>query len=543
VILLLGIAFLAGVVTAISPCVLPVLPVVFAGGASGGRRRPLAIVAGIVVAFTASLLVLTAALRWLHDHLGVEEDFLRNVSIGLLFIVAVSLVVPEIAEAVQRPFLRLTRRPAGDLGGGFVLGLSLGILFIPCGGVIQGYIAAQASSIGDLGAKTVAITIAYVLGAAVPMLAIAYGGRVASSSLRSFRAHASAVRGVLAVLVAGSALLIAFGVDKTLQTKIGDYTSALQHVEKSCYTQRRLGRPCRRETANLTDYGRAPDFRGISDWFNSKPLSLATLRGKVVLVDFWTYSCINCLRTLPHLRAWWERYRKDGLVIVGVHTPEFAFEAKPSNVGEAVKQLHVGWPIALDAQYATWNAYRNQYWPAEYLLDKNGHVRSAHFGEGDYERSERLIRQLLGEPGQAQAELADMTPTQQITPETYLGFARTDDRYAGLRMTPGSPRTYRLPAQLAQNDWAYGGTWTVDHERALSGAGAEIGLHFHAAKVYLVMGGRGSVRVFVDGDRIGTIQVRGISRLYTVLSTPHLLDAQLRLAFTPGLSVYSFTFG
>src|ERR671930_547111 len=229
---LLGIAFLAGVVTAVSPCVLPVLPIVFAGGASGGRRRPIAIVAGIVVAFTASLLVLTAALRWLHDHLGVEEDFLRNVSIGLLFIVAVSLVVPEIAEAVQRPFFRLTRRPAGDLGGGFVLGLSLGILFIPCGGVIQGYIAAQSASVADVGAKTIAITLAYALGVAVPMLAIAYGGRAAASSLRIFRAHAREVRVALGVVIAASAFLIAFGVDKTLQTKIGNYTNSLQAAEK-----------------------------------------------------------------------------------------------------------------------------------------------------------------------------------------------------------------------------------------------------------------------------------------------------------------------
>jgi hypothetical protein len=230
-------------------------------------------------------------------------------------------------------------------------------------------------------------------------------------------------------------------------------------------------------------------------------------------------------------------------VIVGVHTPEFAFEAKPSNVRQAVKQLHVSWPVALDPSYATWKAYRNEYWPAEYLIDKTGHVRSAHFGEGDYDRSERLIRQLLGEPGQARAELADMTPTELTTPETYLGFSRTDERYTGLRIQPDSPRTYRLPQRLAQNDWAYGGTWTVEDERALSGPGARIGLHFHARDVYLVMGGGGRVQITVDGRRVAAIPVRGISRLYTVVSSPHLLDSQLRLAFTPGVSVYSFTFG
>jgi cytochrome c biogenesis protein CcdA/thiol-disulfide isomerase/thioredoxin len=540
VILLLGIAFLAGFVTAVSPCVLPVLPIVFAGGASGGsRRRPLAIVAGVVVAFTASLLLVT----WLLRKLGLPGDLLRNVAIALLFVSAVMLIVPRFAVLIERPLSRLSRRPAGDLGGGFVLGLSLGLVFVPCGGVIQGYIAAQAASVGDIGLKQVAITIAYALGAAVPMLAIAYGGRAAANGLGVFRAHARAIRVALGLVIAGSAFLIVFHVDRTLQTKIGDYTASLQSAEKSCFAQQRLGYRCGRETVDLHDYGRAPDFTGISSWFNSKPLSLAKLRGKVVLVDFWTYSCINCLRTLPHLKAWWKTYEPGGLEIVGVHTPEFAFEGDPSNVRDAVKQLGVTWPVALDARYRTWNAYGNQYWPAEYLIDKEGHVRNVHFGEGDYGRTERLIRELLGEPGRPRAELADMTPTERTTPETYLGFARADDRYLGLRTVANATHAYRLPASLGQNEWAYGGTWRVEDERAIAGRRAGIGLHFHASKVYLVMGGHGRVGVSVDGRRLRTIKVGGISRLYTVISRPQLLDADLRLRFTPGIAVYSFTFG
>jgi cytochrome c biogenesis protein CcdA/thiol-disulfide isomerase/thioredoxin len=539
VILLLGIAFLAGVVTAVSPCVLPVLPIVFAGGASGGsRRRPLAIVAGVVVAFTASLLVVT----WLLRTLGLPEDLLRDLAIGLLFVVGAMLVVPQLGVVVERPLSRLSRRRAGDLGGGFVLGLSLGIVFIPCGGVIQGYIAAQSASVGDLGAKTIAITIAYALGAAVPMLTIAYGGRAAASSLRLFRAHAREVRAGLGVVVAASAFLIAFGVDKTLQQRIGDYTHSLQGAEKSCYAQRRLGFRCA-ETSNLADLGGAPDFRGITDWFNSKPLSMRDLRGKVVLVDFWTYSCINCLRTLPHLRAWWREYHRAGLVIVGVHTPEFAFEAKPSNVRAATKKLRVRWPVALDPRYGTWKAYRNEYWPAEYLIDKQGHIRHEHFGEGQYDETERLIRQLLGEPGPARAELADMTPTEVITPETYLGYDHQLDRYAGSQPIPGRPARYLLPAVVPQNGWGLLGMWTLGPEHTTSGRNAVLALHFHAKDVYLVMGGRGRVDVYVNARRRRTIRVRGISRLYTVLSTPHLLDAELRLSFSPGISVYSFTFG
>ncbi|HEX6490781.1 MAG TPA: redoxin domain-containing protein [Gaiellaceae bacterium] len=539
-VLLLGIALLAGVITAVSPCVLPVLPIIFAGGASGGRRRPLAIVAGIVVAFTASLLVLTWVLRRLH----LPQDLLRDLAIALLFVVAAMLAFPRFAVLLERPLSRLGRRPGGDLGGGFLLGLSLGLVFVPCGGVIQGYIAAQSASVGSLGAKTVSITVAYALGAAVPMLAIAYGGRAAASGLRAFRAHAGSVRTALGVVVAACAFLIVFHVDRTLQTRIGDYTKVLQrHTESTCAAKKRLGYRCNRETLQLADFGAAPDFQGITDWFNSRPLSLRQLRGKVVLVDFWTYSCINCLRTLPHLKAWWRDYHRAGLELVGVHTPEFGFEAVPSNVRDAIKQLGVTWPVALDPNYATWKAYQNEYWPAEYLIDRNGHLRNAHFGEGDYARSERLIRQLLGQPGPARARLADLTPTEPITPETYLGFSRLDPRYAGLPLIDNLPRAYRLPPRLAQNEWAYAGSWRVGAERAVALRNAQLALHFQAQAVYLVMGGRGRVRVSVGGRPARPIRVAGISRLYTLLHTPRLQDAELRLSFSPGISVYSFTFG
>ena len=539
-VLLLGIAFLAGVVTAVSPCVLPVLPIVFAGGAAGGsRRRPVAIVAGVVVAFTASLLVAT----WLLRKLGLPQDLLRDLAIALLFVAAAILIVPRLGLLIERPLSRLSRRPGSDLGGGFLLGLSLGLVFVPCGGVIQGYIATQSASVGDLGAKTVSITIAYALGAAVPMLAIAYGGRAAASGLRSFRAHAQTIRVALGVVIAASAFLIVFHVDRTLQTKIGDYTSALQHTEKSCYARRKLGYRCNRERSRLADFGAAPDFRGISDWFNSKPLSIKQLRGKVVLVDFWTYSCINCLRTLPHLKAWWRDYRSAGLEIVGVHTPEFAFEAVPHNVGSAAKQLGVSWPVALDPKYDTWNAYRNEYWPAEYLIDKRGHIRNEHFGEGEYGRTEGLIRQLLGESGPAKAQLVDMTPTELTTPETYLGYAHSLADYVGSKPVPDVASDYKAPKNVTQSGWALSGRWRLGREHTTAVRAAKLLLHFRAKAVYLVMGGRGRVRVEVDGHELRTIAVKGISRLYTLLSEPDVLDAQLRLSFTPGVAVYSFTFG
>jgi cytochrome c biogenesis protein CcdA/thiol-disulfide isomerase/thioredoxin len=530
-----GIAFLVGVLTAISPCALPVLPIVLAGGASGGRRRPPAIIAGVVVGFAGSIL----AASWLLRQLHLPQDLLRNVSIALLFVFAATLIVPQLGVVIERPLARLTRRRGGDLGGGFVLGLALGLVFVPCGGLVLASVVTTTATLGTGG--RVLVTFAYAAGVALPMLAIAHGGRRVTAGIAAFRTHARGVRAGLGVAIAAVALLITFHVDRSL-ANVGAW-GITDRIEKSCTAQRHFTGSCRKEKASLADLGRAPDFRDISHWFNSKPLSLQSLRGKVVLVDFWTYSCINCLRTLPHLKAWWRDYERRGLVIVGVHTPEFAFEAKASNVREAVKQLGVRWPVALDDHYGTWKAYANQYWPAEYLIDRTGHVRSAHFGEGEYDRTERTIRRLLGEPGKAQAELADMTPTEPITPETYLGLDRMDTRYVGVQPLPNVPRNYGPVSPVPQNAWAYGGTWRVGGEHATAGKGAEIALHFHASKVYLVLGGRGRVRVAVDGHRLGVVPVRGISRLYTVVDTPHLLDAQLRLSFTSGVRVYSFTFG
>src|SRR5919202_79417 len=373
-VLLLVIGFLAGVVTAISPCVLPVLPILLAGGAAGGRGRPYAIIAGLVTSFV----VFTLGAAWIIDRLGLPDDFLRNAALVLLFVVAATLLVPRLGELLERPFLRLTRRRPGAIGGGFVLGASLGLVFVPCAGPILAYITVRAAS-ENLNAKAVLLTIAYSLGAAVPMLLVALFGRGVSARLRG-----AFVRPALGAVMALAGLAIVFDLDTKAQTALGGYTTKLQSwIEGGRYVERQLHGSKPRlvsagNGAQLADYGQAPDFSRISHWLNTpgdRPLSLASLRGKVVLVDFWTYSCINCLRTLPHLEAWDRAYRKDGLVIVGVHTPEFAFEHSLSNVRKATRRLGVRYPVALDNDYATWNAYSNQYWPAEYLIDRRGHVR------------------------------------------------------------------------------------------------------------------------------------------------------------------------
>ena len=268
---------------------------------------------------------------------------------------------------------------------------------------------------------------------------------------------------------------------------------------------------------------------------------LEQLRGKVVLIDFWTYSCINCLRTLPHLKAWDATYRRQGLVIVGVHTPEFAFEHVASNVRAAVQRLGIKYPVLQDNRFKTWDNYSNQYWPAEYLIDKTGHVRHTHFGEGKYGETEQLIRDLLGARGADAPKLADATPKELLTPETYLGYERLNN-YVGTPVAPDKVGRYRLPDPLPQNTVAYGGRWKVDAERATAVQAAHLALHFQAKNVYIVLGGRGTVRASIDGKVVKTIPVTA-QKLYTVRTSKRAADETVDLAFTPGVQAYSFTFG
>jgi cytochrome c biogenesis protein CcdA/thiol-disulfide isomerase/thioredoxin len=539
--LLYGIAFLAGVVTALSPCVYPVLPIIFAGGASGGRRRPYAIIAGLVVTFVLSLLFV----GWVLDRLGLPQDFLRKVSIGFLLLFAATLVFPPLARAIERPLLRFTRRPAGDLGGGFLLGASLGLLFIPCGGPVLGFITTQTASLA--GGKRVGLAIAYALGAALPMLLLALGGQRAAGRIRALNLQRPAARLALGGVLAASALLIAFNVDKTLQTRIGDYTPFLQKAERSCYTRKQLGQRCLASqpasSSALKNFGPAPPFTGISTWINSKPLTTTSLRGKVVLVDFWTYSCINCLRTLPHLKGWDAAYRKAGLTIVGVHTPEFAFEHVPANVRKATRELGIRYPVAIDDNYKTWDAYQNGAWPTEYLIDRKGDIREIKEGEGDYDGTERTIRKLLGEPATAQlASVKDTTPEHPTTPESYLGWERLQ-RYSGSELVPDRIVPYKFPRTVPLNTLAYDGLWRVERQRIVAIDRSRLRLHFLAQAVYLVLGGHGRIKVLVNGTPVRTVRVGGLNRLYTLLRYPKLREGELELQFTPGVTAYAFTFG
>ena len=545
--LLIVVAFVAGIVTAVSPCVLPVLPIVLAGGATGGPRRPFAIVAGLVVSFTVFSLTAAALL----SALGLPDDLLRDLAIAVVVLVGLSLVWPRLGDLLGRPFYALARRRPGDTSGGFVLGLSLGILFTPCAGPVIAAVATVAAT-QSFSVEAFLITLAYGLGAGVVLLGIAVAARL-GMSLRSVRAHAPVIRRALGVAILAVAVLMIYGVDKRLQTRVPEYTRALQGLEESAAAQDELeelvGAPGLAEEARLDDFGLAPEFQAIQAWINSEPLTMESLRGKVVLLDFWTYSCINCLRTLPHVKAWDAAYRDDGLVIVGVHTPEFAFEREPDNVRRAVREHGIDYPVALDPEFGTWQAWQNRYWPAKYFVDRRGHLRYAHFGEGDYEESEQVLRQLLAEDDDDAAlvsgEIEDETPTGAQTPESYLGYERLD-RFVGSRIEPNREAAYTIPQFVPLHGLAYGGRWTVEDERIVAGRDARLRLHFKGSNVFLVLGTAGddeTVEVTLDGERAGTATVTQ-DDIYTLARIPgekrdHVLD----LRFSPGTEAYAFTFG
>src|SRR6266508_158274 len=531
-IILVPIAFAAGVITAFTPCILPVLPIVLAGGA-GTKRRPYAIAAGLVTTFTAFLV----AGAWLWGLLGIGKQHQIQIGAVLLGLLAVTLIVPKLGQWVERPLAFMTRRRVGDAGGGFLLGASLGLVFIPCGGPV---LAALTSNVARdrVGGWLVVIAIAYAIGAALPLLAIAAGSRRVAAS---FRRHAQAVRVAGGVLMAAAAVVIYNGWAESLQTKVPGYAGWLQEAIEG-------NKQAKNELASLSGtktpakkYSEAPDLQGISAWINSPPLTMQHLRGKVVLVDFWTYSCINCLRTLPYLESWDRRYRSKGLVILGVHSPEFAFEHDLGNVHAAVKRLGVRYPVALDNDFGTWNAYQNQYWPADYLIDRSGRVRDVHFGEGAYAETEHKIRQLLATRLPPALDQPDRTPTELRTPETYLGYSRIGN-YDGSPVRTDEAAKYTFPPALPGDSFAYAGTWTVEGERILAGEGARLRLNFLARSVHLVLGGRGQVRVELNGRVLRTVNVTA-DELYTLVTQKTARAGLLELSFTPGLSAYAFTFG
>ena len=562
---LVVIGFLAGVITSLSPCVLPVLPIVLTSGGPERRKwRPYLVIAGLVLSFALSTLFGSLIL----SALGLPQTLLRDAGIAVLALIGVGLIWQRFGDLLERPFARLSGRRVNPNGNGIVLGLGLGLLFVPCAGPVLATIAVIGAN-HTFSAGGLALTAAFAIGAGVPLLVLAVAGDAITRRVTAIRDRARGFRVASGVVMLVVAVAIAFNLTDGLQTAVPGYTEALQQsVESNSQAQGELhklttpgsagggtdntaspGVNCQPGGQTLQDCGKAPEFTGITDWLNSQPLTLAGLRGKVVLIDFWTYSCINCQRTLPHVESWYNAYHKDGLEIIGVHTPEFAFEHDTGNIKAQAQTLGVKYPIAVDNGYATWNAYSNQYWPAEYLIDASGNVRHVNFGEGDYSGTEQLIRQLLTSASStvdlpAATEVADTTPSEQQTPETYLG-----SQYGPLHASGDTPngntlQMFQFPGTLSPDTFALAGAWkAADPESLTTGAGAKLELSYQAKDVYLVLGGSGSVTVQVDGKTTQTIAVSGVPKLYTLVDNGPYQRSTMTLSFAPGIDAYDFTFG
>jgi len=574
-------AFIAGAATALSPCVLPVLPVALSAGVTGGRRRPLGVVTGLVLSFTFAIV----ALVYVIDSLGLPGDLLRNVAIIVLLGFGITLLLPPLSARVEAWISRVAPTPSGSrsqgegFGSGLLLGLSLGLLYAPCAGpILAGVITVSASQ--QLTAGRLGVALAYAVGSAVVLYALMIGGRRLAGRLTRQVGRLQVAMGAVMIAVA---VLMANDYDLRFQTAIADdlpdfVVNPSKTLEEGSGVRERLADlqglgsaqgpiaeepKDRRDDSRLPVLGHAPEFVGNQRWFNTpagEPLSLRELRGGVVLVDFWTYTCINCIRTFPHLRAWDRRYRDHGLTIVGVHTPEFPFEREAGNVEEAIDRSDLRHPVAQDNDYATWSAYGNEFWPAKYLIDARGRVRYTHFGEGEYEETEAAIRELLVEagsrPGANRTTVRGESASPLVTtPESYLGAARAE-RFLNRPIEVGT-RAFRAPARLSYDSLAYTGVWRIAADSATSVRASRLDLAFGARRVFLVLGADGrlrpGVRVELDGrpipDRLAGRDVRdgalsvGRQRLYRLVELPRAERHLLSLEFEPGVSGYAFTFG
>lgn len=541
------IGFIGGLITGISPCVLPVLPVIFlSGGVQGAhdRRRPFLVIAGLVLSFSVFTLVGSALLQ----ALNLPGDVIRWVGLVALVLIGVGLIVPAFQHLLEKPFSWIPQRAVGTERGGFALGLALGAVYVPCAGPVLAAITV-AGATGQLGPSTLVLTATFAIGTAIPLLVFALAGQGVGARVKAFRKNERVLRVVAGVVMIALALGLTLNLPEVLQRAIPDYTSALQEAAGGSdvlqETPREKG--CVESTTELVDCGEAPELTGITSWLNSDPLTLESLRGQVVLIDFWAYSCINCQRATPHLTAWDDAYRDQGLTIIGVHAPEYAFEEVEGNVEAGAERLGIEYPIALDNDFATWRAYDNAYWPAKYLIDAQGEIRHIHFGEGGYDGTEQLIRGLLEDarPGvvlPAATEVPDMSPVSASqTPEIYFNIFRVNNYRGNGRYQEGSA-SYEFPSVLHEDSFALDGDWTVDDQGITASDGSAIRLEYYAEHVYLNVGGEGTLTVTDDaGTR--TIRVSGPPNIHDLVERVDAGRGLVTVELSPGLQAYSFTFG
>lgn len=573
---LIAVGFIGGLITGISPCILPVLPVIFFSGtqsvrevAGGGgvatkvrptraqRLRPYLVIAGLVLSFSVVTLLGSTLLSLLH----LPQDAVRWVALVALVAIGIGLIFPQFEAVLEKPFAKLPQKQFGSGRNGFGLGLALGVLYVPCAGpVLAAIIVAGAT--GTIGVNTVALTLSFAVGAALPLLFFALAGRRVAERVAAFRNRQRQIRVVAGVVTILLAVALVFNLPAVLQRAIPDYTSTLQEKAGGDAQLQNLNlgglvndqnaqlSDCPQGASDLVDCGTAPDIKGITKWLNTPggaPIDLKSLRGKVVLIDFWAYSCINCQRAIPHVTAWYDAYKDKGLEVIGVHSPEYGFEKIDTNVASGAADLNIHYPIAMDNNLSTWTNYRNRYWPAEYLIDANGNIRHIKFGEGDYDVTENLIRQLLSDAKKGvdlppATGRADTTPTSQLTPETYLSVGNVSN-YGGGGVYDQGEATFDLPPQLADDTFALKGRWALDYQGATAAEdGSTIGLNYHARNVFLLVGGTGNVTVTRDG-KTTVIPVSGSPNTHQIVADADTGAGHLEVGLSKGLQAFSFTYG
>lgn len=589
---LLIIAYLGGALTILSPCILPILPFVFARAEKSFVRSTLPMLAGMAITFA-----LVATLAAIGGSWAVQaNEYGRIAAITLLAVFGVSLLSPRIASALSQPVVDFGNRlmsatghgrATPDIAGSFVLGIATGLLWAPCAGPILGLVLTGAALQGANLATTF-LLLAYAAGAATSLaIAMLVGGKVFAAMKRSL-GISERIRQVLGAAVLAGVAAIALGLDTGLLAQLSyASTSSFEQSVLQRLDAKAAGGPLSETATNdavvasadanrafqsdLPVEGVAPSLDGAVEWLNSSPLTTEALRGKVVLIDFWTYSCINCIRTVPYVRAWAEKYRDQGLVVIGVHAPEFAFEKKIDNVRKAVGDFKINYPVAIDNDYRIWRAFENSYWPAHYLIDAKGQLRYHHFGEGNYPQTERAIQDLLREAGSdmgASAPVAPETKGAELgadlsnirSSETYIGYQRAANFASNESLSADAARTYTI-AEPSLNEWGLSGTWTVGAEQAtLAEPGGGIASRFSARDLHLVLGptaGGKPVRfqVTIDGKAPGSDHGADIdadgngtvtaTRLYQLVRQSGDVSARtFNIRFLdPGVQAYAFTFG
>lgn len=580
--LLLLLAYLGGVLTIVSPCILPVLPFVFARADKPFLRNGLPTLVGMAATFAVVATLAAVGGGWV----VAANEYGRYAALILVAVFGLALAFPALSERLTEPLValgdRLSRRAdtSGDghasIWPSLLLGAAIGLLWAPCAGPVLGLILTGAA-LNGANAMTTLLLLAYAAGAASSLaLALLAGGRVFAAMKRSLGFGEWVRRGV-GVLVLVAAGAIALGADTGALTRLSiASTGALEQRLVDAFgghsaMSKRIETAADDETSEaLPIEGKMPSIDGAVEWLNSAPLTREALKGKVVLIDFWTYSCINCLRALPYVEAWAEKYKDQGLVVIGVHAPEFAFEKNIANVKRAVADLGITYPVAVDNNYAIWRAFNNEYWPAHYFIDANGNVRHHHFGEGSYDRSERVIQQLLAEAGQkdiakgivsVSASGIEAKPSESAkSPETYVGYRRAENFVSpGGAVRDVSHAYTGEPSGL--NDWALNGNWTITPEHAsLDAPSGSISYKFHARDLHLVLGPGPNgkpvrFKVTIDGKTPGNDHgadtdangegVVTTEKLYQLVrQSGSIADRTFEIKFLDsGVQAFAFTFG